>query len=198
MRLKAVHTNMTFTEIVEKRYSVRNFSDRPVEKEKLQKILELGRLAPTGVNWQCQRLLILEGETMEKFRKCTFFVFGAQTGILVCYDKNASWTSDWGTNMGSIDASMVLATMMYAAEEQGLGTIIIGGYHEQRLRELFKIPDYMIPAAALLFGYPNPESKPHPVYHQRKPLEETVFYGDYSSAVPTEDRTQRHRVRFPE
>ncbi len=189
---------MTFTEIAEKRYSVRNFSDRPVEKEKLQKILELGRLAPTGVNWQCQRLLVLEGETMEKFKKCTFFVFGAQTGVLVCYDKNAAWTSDWGTNMGPIDASMVLSTMMYAAEEQGLGTIIIGGYNEPRLRELFRIPDYLGLVAALLVGYPTPESKPHPRYHQRKPLEETVFYGDYSSVTPTEDRTQIHRVRFPD
>ena len=194
----ANHIKMTFTEIAEKRYSVRNFSDKPVEKEKLQKILEIGRLAPTGVNWQCQRLLILEGEAMEKFRRCTFFVFGAQSGILVCYDKNAAWTSDWGTNMGSIDASMVLASMMYAAEEQGLGTIIIGGYHEPRLRELFKIPDYIIPVAALLFGYPGPSAAPHPRYHQRKPLEETVFYNDFSSAVPTEDRTELHRVKFPD
>ena len=189
---------MTFTEIVEKRYSVRKFSDRPVEKEKIDKILEMGRLAPTGVNWQPQRLLVMEGEGIEKFKKCTFFVFGAQAGILVCYDKNVSWTSDWGGNIGNIDASMVLSTMMYAAEEQGLGTIVIGGYNEDRLRELFKMPDYLMPVAALLFGYPEADSAPHPYYHQRKPLEETVFYGDFSTCQPGDDHTGKHRVTFPE
>lgn len=189
---------MTFTEIAEKRYSVRSFSSRPVEKEKLQHILEMGRIAPTGVNWQPQRLLVMEGEAMEKFGRCTFFVFGAQTGILVCYDRNVSWTSDWGTNIGSIDATMVLSSMMYAAEEQGLGTIIIGGYNEDRLRELFKIPDYLELVGALLIGYPNPESRPHPVYHQRKPLSDTVFYGDFSGVTPGEDHAGKHRVRFPD
>ncbi|MDO4960337.1 MAG: nitroreductase family protein [Eubacteriales bacterium] len=189
---------MTFSEVLEKRYSVRKFSDRPVEKEKLQRILEAGRLAPTGVNWQPQRLLVLEGEGMEKFAKCTFFIFGAQLGIMVCYDENVSWTSDWGRSTGCIDASMVLANMMYAAEEQGLGTIIIGGYNEDRMRELFKIPDYLIPIGVLLTGYPAEDSRPHPTLHQRKPLEDTVFYGDYSGVVPGEDHRGQHRVKFPD
>ena len=50
---------MEFLELAQKRYSVRSFSQRPVEQEKLEKVLEAGRLAPTATNAQPQRILVL-------------------------------------------------------------------------------------------------------------------------------------------
>ena len=53
---------MEFEQLIRERYSVRKFSDAPVEEEKLQKILEAGRLAPTGHNSQPQRIYVIESE----------------------------------------------------------------------------------------------------------------------------------------
>ena len=59
---------MTFSNLVKQRYSVRKYDARPVEAEKLTAILEAGRLAPTAVNYQPQRILVVQGEDMEKMK----------------------------------------------------------------------------------------------------------------------------------
>ena len=56
---------MSFSDLVKQRYSVRKYDSRPIEAEKLTAILEAGRLAPTGVNYQPQRILVVQGEDME-------------------------------------------------------------------------------------------------------------------------------------
>ena len=67
---------MEFLELAQKRYSVRSFSQRPVEQEKLEKVLEAGRLAPTATNAQPQRILVLQGqEEMSRLGQCTKFTF---------------------------------------------------------------------------------------------------------------------------
>lgn len=72
---------MEFLELAQKRYSVRSFSQRPVEQEKLEKVLEAGRLAPTATNAQPQRILVLQGqEEMNRLGQCTKFTFGAPHG----------------------------------------------------------------------------------------------------------------------
>jgi len=63
---------MTFLDLAEKRYSVRKFSSAPVEAEKLDKILEAGRVAPTACNIQPQSILVLQTqEALDKLKKCT-------------------------------------------------------------------------------------------------------------------------------
>lgn len=63
---------MNFLELAKKRYSVRKFSDKKVEREKLDAILEAGRCAPTAVNYQPQRILVLESpDALEKLKGCT-------------------------------------------------------------------------------------------------------------------------------
>ena len=47
---------MTFLELSEERYSVRSYSDRPIEQEKMNKILRAAQLAPTAVNYQPQKI----------------------------------------------------------------------------------------------------------------------------------------------
>ena len=75
---------MTFENLVKERYSVRKFDERPVEKEKLDKILEAGRLAPTGCNYQPQRIVVVQGEDLEKMAACTPMRFGQTAVLLVC------------------------------------------------------------------------------------------------------------------
>ncbi|MBO4356640.1 MAG: nitroreductase family protein, partial [Candidatus Methanomethylophilaceae archaeon] len=82
-----------FLELAENRYSVRTYSDRPIEKEKMDRILRAGQVAPTAVNKQPQRILVLQSkEALDKAKKVTRFTFGAPVILLVCSDKNVCHT----------------------------------------------------------------------------------------------------------
>ena len=110
---------MEFLELAQKRYSVRSFSQRPVEQEKLEKVLEAGRLAPTATNAQPQRILVLQGqEEMNRRGQCTKFTFGAPMALVVCADKEAAWVRGCdGKNHAEIDACIVATHMMLEAAE---------------------------------------------------------------------------------
>ena len=74
---------MDFLQLVKDRYSVRKFSDRKVEQEKLDLILEAGRVAPTAVNYQPQRILVLSSEeNLAKLKSCTIYHFHAPMALL--------------------------------------------------------------------------------------------------------------------
>ena len=171
---------MSFTELIEQRYSVRKYDDRSIEVEKLHKILEAGRLAPTGCNYQPQRILVVKDEDLQKINDCSPCIFGAPTVLVICYDKTVSWKSRSGRDIGDVDATIVLTQMMYQAQELGIGSLIVGIYKEPLLRERFNIPDTYQIVSLMLLGYPAQDCEPHPQLHfERKPLEETVFYGSF-------------------
>ena len=171
---------MSFAEMVKERYSVRKFDSRPVEKEKLDKILEAGRLAPTGCNYQPQRILVIQGEDLQKMQECTPMQFGQRVALVVCWDSTVSWKHRSGRDIGVVDSTIVLTQMMYEAWELGVGSLIVGMYKEDLLRERFNIPDHYEIACMLMLGYPDQDAQPHPKLHfERKPLEETVFYGSF-------------------
>jgi nitroreductase len=171
---------MSFAELVKARYSVRKFDSKPIEPEKLELILEAGRLAPTGCNYQPQRILVLQGEALERSLDCTPFKYGQQAVLVVCYDQTESWKSRTGREIGDVDGTIVLTQMMYQAQELGLGSLIVGMYKEPMLRERFNIPENYVIVSLLMLGYPAEDCQPHPQLHfQRKELEKTVFYGSF-------------------
>ena len=171
---------MSFAELVRERYSVRKFDARPIEKEKLDRILEAGRLAPTGCNYQPQRILVLQGESLQQSLDCTPFKYGQQAVLVVCYDRTESWKSRTGREIGDVDGTIVLTQMMYQAQELGIGSLIVGMYKEPLLRERFRIPENYVIVSLLMLGYPAEDCQPHQQLHfQRKDLEQTVFYGSF-------------------
>ena len=104
---------MSFFQLVRQRYSVRKFDSRPIEQEKMEKILEAGRLAPTAVNYPPQRILVLQGEAMEAIQGCTPCLYGQNAVLVGCYDKTERWKSRSSREIGDIDGSIVLTQMMY-------------------------------------------------------------------------------------
>lgn len=169
---------MSFFELVKQRYSVRNFSDRPLEEEKLNKILEAGRMAPTAVNEQPQRIFVLKSpQALEKVRGICRYAFNAPVVLLVCYDKNISWKADkYGDNFdaGEMNATIVTATMMMQAAELGVGTLWVRGYHTQDVIDAFSLPQNIVPVCMLDLGYPADECKPGAKHFSRLPLEQTI------------------------
>ena len=184
---------MNFSDLVKQRYSVRKYDSRPLEPEKLAAILKAGRLAPTAVNYQPQRILVVQGEDMEKMKGCTPFLYGQPVALIVCYDKNASWKSRSGREIGDVDGSIVMTQMMYQAEDLGIGSLIVGIYKEPVLRERFSIPENLEIVALLMLGYAAEDCEPHPEFHaSRKPLEQTVFYGSFENLSQVDTNREAH------
>ncbi|MDE6102040.1 MAG: nitroreductase family protein, partial [Ruminococcus sp.] len=83
---------MDFMELAKTRYSVRKFDDRPIEKETLDIILEAGNVAPTGCNYQPQRIYVVQSEEkIAKLNELSKCIFGAKTVLLFTYNKDEEW-----------------------------------------------------------------------------------------------------------
>ena len=162
----------------EKRFSCRSFQNRPIKKNDLDMILEAGRIAPTAGNFQPQRVIAINSpEGMRKLSQCTHYTYGAPAALIVCYDENEVWVRNYdGKNSGDVDASIVTTQMMLQAAELGIGTCWIGHFDPWKIKELFNIPENVVPVAILDIGYPDEKGVPHPVHRKRKDLNETVVY----------------------
>lgn len=172
---------MDFLELAKERYSVRNFSDKKVETEKVDLILEAAKLAPTACNNQPQRLLVLNSEeNLNKLKNCTPYHFNAPLAILICYDKNESWKRRYDNkDGGEIDASIVTTHMMLEITNLGLGTTWVGHFDPQAMVSTFNIPENLIPVALLPIGYPSETSAPSPMHEKRLEMIATVFYNKF-------------------
>lgn len=169
---------MDFLEIAKKRYSVRNYLPKKVENEKLMKILEAGRVAPTGANKQPQRLIVVqESEGLGKISQATN-IFGAPLAIIVCGDRNKAWKRPFdGKNIVDIDASIVTDHMMLQATALGLGSVWICYFKPDVIRSGFNLPDNLEPITILAIGYAGGEAASPDRHDQlRLPLSEIVSY----------------------
>ena len=169
---------MEFLDLVKARYSVRRYADRPIEEDKLAKILEAGRLAPTGKNAQPQRIYVLKSpEAIQKIRKATGMAFDAPVVLLICYDKTVSWkAAPYGDDydVGDMDASIVTSMMMMEATELGIGSLWVRGYHAQDIIDAFALPEHIVPVCLLDLGYPAENSRPSRLHDSKLPMDETV------------------------
>jgi len=166
-----------FFELAAKRYSVRSFSSRLIEEEKLAQILETARIAPTACNNQPQRLkVITETEDLAKVDECTPCRFNAPTVLLICYDKTACWQRGFdGAMSGEVDASIITTHLMLAAEDVGLGSCWVMHFDPLKTVELFDLPENIVPVAFLPIGYPAEDSAPNPRHTQRLELEKIIL-----------------------
>ena len=100
---------MNFIEIAKKRYSVRNYSGKKVEKEKLDKILQAAHVAPTAANLQPVHLIAVESkEGLEKISKGAN-IYNAPLAIIVCADHNKAWVRPFDQKQtGDIDAAILI------------------------------------------------------------------------------------------
>ncbi len=169
---------MDFFKLASERYSVRKFENKHLEQDVIDKILSCGHIAPTGCNFQPQRILVLNtDESTEKLKKCTKSHFDAPTAMLICYNKNESWVRRYDEALSApVDASIVTTHMMLMAHSLGVGSCWVMSFDPNAMREEFNIPENYIPHALLVMGYPHKDSKPIEMHSSVRPLDEVVFY----------------------
>jgi nitroreductase len=168
---------MEFLDLVKERHSIRKYLNKPVEEEKLAKILETARLSPTAANRQPQKIYVYRSEAaLQKIRSFTKMAFNAPLVLHICYDNTVSWNADhFGQpeyESGIMDASIVTSMMMMEATDLGLGTLWVRGYNAEEIEKEFQLPENIKSVCLLLIGYKDERVSPGET--RRKALEETV------------------------
>ena len=165
---------MEFKELIQSRYSCRRFAPTPVPQEKLDIILEAGRIAPTGHNDQPQRILVARAgtETYEKIRECTNCHFNAPMILVGCYEE-----CEGGS--GHEDLAIVMTHMMLAGYDEGLVNIWVRLIDFDKMRILLNLPDNYHIVGIMPMGFPREDARPSRLHNDRKPISETVFYDHY-------------------
>lgn len=169
---------MSVLDIAKKRFSVRNYTDNIVEKEKLDKILEAAHVAPTAANMQPVKLYVVQSkEGLEKVGKAAN-VYGAPVAIVVCADRSKAWKRPFdGMITTDIDASILTDHMMLEATEQGLGSVWICYFQADVLKKEINLPEHLEPINILAIGYSDePEADKNRHSTQRMPIEDLVTY----------------------
>ena len=168
---------MELSKVIRERYSVRNFLDKEIEKEKLEDIFEAGRLAPTAKNSQPQRIYVLKSkEALDKIRSLTKCTYGAPLVLLCCYDKNESWKNKLSLeDSGVEDVSITCTQMMLEAWNQGIGSCWVNMYDSKKIKKEFGLEDNIVPVCLLPLGYASDMAKPIPMHFEKKDREEIFF-----------------------
>jgi nitroreductase len=177
---------MKFSELIMKRSSVRKFRNQPVEKRKLEKVLEAARMAPSAVNYQPWHFVVVQDpQNLEKIRK-TYprdWFKTAPVVIMACADHSQSWKRGVdGKDFADIDVAIAIDHLMLQAAEMELGTCWVCNFDTQRCAESFKFPGYVTPVALIPIGYPEDDNIPE---KKRKPLEEIVHWESFEGEYPS-------------
>ena len=167
---------MSFLDLAAERYSVRSYSNQPVEQEKIDLILKAAQLAPTAVNYQPQMIYVLKSdEAIAKINRLCRCIYGAPLVFLVCSDERKTWKSQTepGYSAGEMDCSIVCTHMMLEAWEQGLGSVWVRLFNVAEVAKAFDLPPYIKPICLLPVGYAAPGCKPYAPWHDvYRPIDE--------------------------
>ena len=169
---------MDFMETVKNRYSCKNFDGRPVPQDKLNAILEAGRLAPTAKNLQEQHIYVAQTpQALAKIDGVTPCRYGASTVLVVAFDRNNVFTYPGEQrDSGVEDASIVATHLMLAAAALGVDSCWINFFDPAVLARDLGLPEHEEILMLLDLGYAAPGFKPLPNHSSRKPLSDTVTY----------------------
>ena len=167
----------SFIDLAVARYSVRSYDKAPVEQEKIDRLLEVVRIAPTARNLQPQRLLVVtDPERLALIDRCTPCRYRAPLVFIVCYDTDVCWVRSFDNeSSGAVDASIVTTHLMLEASSIGLGSVWVMNFDATRIRKLFDLPENIVPVALLPVGYPASDVKPSPHHEESLDLSELLL-----------------------
>ncbi|MCR5103229.1 MAG: nitroreductase family protein [Eubacterium sp.] len=169
---------MEFTDVIKNRYSCKKYSDRNVDDEKINAILQAGRLAPTAKNLQEQRIYVVRSEeALAKIDKATPCRYGAPIVIVVAFDKDNVFTYPGGKrDSGVEDATIVATQMILAAANEGVDSCWINYFDPEKLALDLGLPSNEEILMLMDIGYAAEGAGPLDNHFNRKDLSDTVSY----------------------
>lgn len=156
---------MPFADLTQSRYSCRHYEDRPVEPEKLNAILEAGRIAPSAHNNHPTRVLVCDTPALRERAAAAAgrfgrdgSVFGAPLVLMVCEKVDTAWVRTYDLmSSANIDTSIVVDQMMMQAEDLGLHTCWVCHFDPREVIDSFGLPSDLYPIHMLTVGYASDE-----------------------------------------
>ena len=165
---------------IKMRRSIRHYKDKPVEKEKIDRVLEAGRLAPSAGNLQEWKFVVVRNKrTREKLAIATYnqkFVKEASVLIVACATIT-DYVMECRQLAYPIDVAIAVNHITLKAVEEGLGTCWVGSFDEEEVKKILSIPDNIRIVTLLTIGYPKYVPGPR----KRKRKEEIVVYEKWSN-----------------
>jgi nitroreductase len=166
---------MELSEIIKRRYSVRAYQSKPVEEDKLLKILEAARLAPTAANRQPFQVIVIQTRGREaELRQIYNREWFTQAPLVLCVvgTPESGWIRYDGINYTQVDSAIVMDHIILSATDLGLGTCWIAAFNPEAARSVLGLPENVNPIVFTPLGYPNDSPKEK----VRKPLADLVRY----------------------
>ncbi len=166
---------MNFSELINKRYSVRAYKPDPVEDEKLTAVLNAARLAPTAANRQPIKFVVVrtagrEAELKRIYSKDWFS--RAPLVICACSLPGEAWVRADGKNYHEVDVAIAMDHLILAATDLGLGTCWIAAFDAVAAKEVLGLPEGVVPMLFTPLGYPADQ----PRERKRKALADLLRY----------------------
>ena len=167
---------MDFSTLIQNRYSCRAFAANLVEQEKIDRILEAGRIAPTAVNKQPVHVWAVSGpDALEAIKGVTRSNYGAPLILVVGCRPADAWVRRYdGKNGAEVDASIVATYLMLAAENDGLSTLWVGSFDPALLASILPGTEGYGLVAMINVGYPAEGSAPSEMHGKRVEMGEFV------------------------
>jgi len=175
-------------ELILRRQSDRKYSEKPVETEKLDRIIEAGRMAPSACNAQPWKFVVVTDTSLikrlaqaatEKVTGMNSFVSQAPV-LIVIVRENPNLSSKIGGKIKNkdyshIDIGMAAENLCLQAKAEGLGSCIIGWFVERMIRKILEVPASKRIELIITLGYSMSEYREK----KRKPKDVTVSYNKY-------------------
>lgn len=156
---------MDFSKLAAARYSVRAYKPDPVENEKLEKILQAARIAPTAANRQPIRFVVMPTAGKQRQLKRIYkgeWMAEAPVVICACAVADEAWVRSCDSkNYVDIDVAIAMDHLILQATDLGLGTCWIGAFDPIAAKEVLGLPEGIEPVAFTPLGYPadSPRAK---------------------------------------
>ncbi len=170
---------MDILETIKTRRSVRGYKKEPVPEEKLKKVLEAARLAPSARNDQSWKFIVVRDpekrKQLVKAADTNDFV-GQAPVIIVAVGLNPEFVMKCGVPAYAVDLAIAVDHMTLAAVAEGLGTCWIGSFSQNKVKDVLGIPEEYKVVTLLPLGFPNDVAKEK----TRKKIEEIILYESFN------------------
>lgn len=154
------------------RRSIRRYSDREIEEEKVQSLLRAAMQAPSGHNYQPWHFIVITDrkilDAIPEFQPYAKMIRQAPLGVVVCGDTGIEESVEYINT----DCSAATQNLLLAAHEMGLGAVWIGIYpREERvegMRRLLSLPERIVPITLISLGYPAEDKEPEDRFQEER------------------------------
>jgi nitroreductase len=166
-------------EAVRTRRSIRKYQEKPVETEKLMKILEAARLSPSANNNQPWHFIAVTDKTVRKRLFSAYpsdWFVDAPVIIVACALPSKGWSRQDGEEYWKVDVAIAMQTMVLVAHELGLGTCWVAAFNEDKVKEVLGIPREVRVISMTPLGYSAEQKGP---VMERKPAEEIIHFDNW-------------------